>query len=65
MELTENNVKEAGGMRCEDIKNTCSNGNECAQVSYFSKMSAIDIEFNDLKYSVPSHLKGTKFYFTI
>ncbi|XP_067210700.1 ATP-binding cassette sub-family G member 1 isoform X2 [Linepithema humile] len=60
MEFTENNVKQADGMHCEDVNDTSGNNNECAQITYLSKMSAVDIEFNNLKYSVPIARKGSQ-----
>ncbi|EZA53084.1 hypothetical protein DMN91_003014 [Ooceraea biroi] len=36
------------------------NGNEFTQMSYLSKQAAVDIEFNDLTYSVPKSRKESK-----
>jgi len=36
-----------------------------AQLSYLSKLAAIDIDFNDLTYSVPNSRKGNHLHFII
>lgn len=35
-----------------------NNGNSSTQISYLSKLPAVDIEFNDLTYSVAQSRKG-------
>lgn len=47
---------------CESAKNAFSNGNVTRHMSYLTKMAAVDIEFNDVTYSVPSPRKGNHHY---
>lgn len=58
--IPENNVNGADNGVHESAKNAF-NGNGIKYMSYLSKMAAVDIEFNDVTYSVPSR-KGNKFF---
>jgi len=51
-----NNVNEISNGK--STKEGSNNGNGITGMSFLSKMAAVDIEFNDVTYSVPSSRKG-------
>ncbi|XP_071647246.1 ATP-binding cassette sub-family G member 1 isoform X3 [Temnothorax longispinosus] len=61
MDLTpENNVNGTGNAVHESAKDAFNNSNGTTCMSYLSKMAAVDIEFNDVTFSVPSSRKESK-----
>lgn len=59
---SENNVNEAGNGVHQSAKDAFNNGNGVKYMSYLSKMAAVDIEFNDVTYSVRTSRKGKKLF---
>lgn len=55
-----NNIKEAGNG--ETVKTSTFNHDKefIHTLSYASKMAAVDIEFNDVTYAIPSSRKGKR-----
>lgn len=52
------------GVQHGSMKNTTDN-RDTAQMSYLSKLAAIDIEFNDLTYTLPGPARGNRLNSTI
>lgn len=60
MDFTPENIINGAGI-CENAKDSFNNDKNITQMAYLSKMAAVDIEFNDVTYSVPSLRKGNQF----
>jgi len=63
MDLTPENVNGVNNDIHKSAKDANNSNDIC--ISHFSKMAAVDIEFNDVTYSVPSTRKGNKSFFKL
>jgi len=57
--IPENNNGTNNGVR-KSTEEGSNNGNGITSMSFLSKMAAVDIEFNDVTYTVPSSRKGNQ-----
>lgn len=64
MDLTpENNINGTGNGVHESAKDAFNNSNGTTRMTYLSKMVAVDIEFNNVTYSIPSTGTGNQSFF--
>jgi len=53
-----NNVNGTSNGACKSTKEGSNNDNSITSMSFLSKMAAVDIEFNDVTYTLPTSRKG-------
>jgi len=60
MALIPENNDVNGTSNGKSTKESSNNGNGITSMSFLSKMAAVDIEFNDVTYTLPSSRKGNQ-----
>ncbi|KAL6268669.1 hypothetical protein P5V15_001800 [Pogonomyrmex californicus] len=60
MALTSEEIKRTGNGIHKNVMDNFNNGNGSTGMSYLTKMAAVDIEFDDLTYTIPTSRKESK-----